>query len=136
MVSCHDIYCWHLGCILLKSASNDRADRLYIVVFECIVLGLNLHVLRKKQAAGVITRGVFDFSAFDPQSLMPAPTSSAPVSEPDGGDDGDDGADLGDVGLEEGAEPEGSGEVEAKAAQQERLERIRAGSGGEQATSP
>ena len=99
------------------------------------MLGLNLHVLRKKQAAGVITRGVFDFSAFDPQSLMPKPTSSAPVSEPDGGDDGDDGADLGDVGLEE-AEPEGSGEVEAKAAQQERLERIRAGSGGEQATSP
>ena len=113
-------------------------DRLYIVVFECIVLGLNLHVLRKKQAAGVITRGVFDFSAFDPQSLMPKPTSSAPVSEPDGNGDGDDGADLGDVGLEEeeDAEPKGSGEVEAKAAQQERLERIRAGSGGEQATSP
>ena len=111
-------------------------DRLYIVVFECIVLGLNLHVLRKKQAAGVITRGVFDFSAFDPQSLMPKPTSSAPVSEPDGGHDGDDGGvGPGDVGFEE-AEPEGSGEVEAKAAQQERLERIRAGSGGEQATSP
>ena len=119
--------------------SNDRADRLYIVVFECIVLGLNLHVLRKKQAAGVITRGVFDFSAFDPQSLMPKPTSSAPVSEPDGGHDGDDGGvGPGDVGLEEeeDAEPKGSGEVEAKAAQQERLERIRAGSGGEQATSP
>ena len=110
--------------------------RLYIVVFECIVLGLNLHVLRKKQAAGVITRGVFDFSAFDPQSLMPKPTSSAPVSEPDANGDGDDGADLGDVRLEENAEPKGSGEVEAKAAQQERLERIRAGSGGEQATSP
>ena len=57
--------------------------------------------------------------------------------EPAEAEEGDDGGvDLGDVGLEEGEEPKGSGEVEAKAAQQERLERIRAGSGGEQATSP